>query len=112
MATKAYVVSMTTGVPVQFSSALGGDVDRPLAALWMQPRGSNSAIIYIGTKATMTSTDYGVRLEIPVSNIPQAPFNPGEFAGSLEAFRSPLKMSQFWGLGATGDHIHILAIDY
>jgi len=110
--TRHYVLTLN-GAAQQLSSALGGDEDRQLSAVWLSPRGSNANLIFIGGSATLTSTNYGVRLEIPVSSVPQAPFNPGEFAGgSLERFRSPIKMGNFWVLGTNGEFLHILAVDY
>jgi hypothetical protein len=111
--TKHYVLTLETGVPKQLSSVLaGGELDRAKSAIWLQPRGSNTALIYLGTSDTTSSTSYGVRLEIPVSSVPPAPFNPGEFSGTPMAFRSPLRLGDFWVLGTTGDFLHILAIDF
>lgn len=109
---KHYVVAMTTGTPVRLSSALAvGETDHQMAAIWMQPRGDNAAVIYIGSTATMTSTDYGVRLEIPAAGVPPAPFNTGDFSfGAGYGNRAPIKLSDLYALGTTNDELHILAI--
>lgn len=105
---------MQTGTPVQLNTVLGGGEDHQYAALWIQPRGTNAGIIYIGADNTVSTTSYGVRLEIPVTGIPQAPFNPGEFSvgGAGWGARSPNKLSNYWALGTTGDFLHILATWY
>ena len=112
MTSKHYVLTLATATPLQLSSVLSGDPDDAKAAIWVSPRASNTGIIYIGTNGSISPDNYGIRLEIPVTSIPQAPFNFGEFAGTLEAFRSPLKLGQFWALGLTGDFLHILTINY
>lgn len=111
MTSKHYVLTLN-GSAQQLSSVLGGDADDAKAAIWIQPRGTNVNLIYVGTSNSVTSTNYGIRLEVPVSGVPQAPFNFGEFAGNLELFRSPLKMSQFWVFGTNGEFLHILTINY
>lgn len=111
---KQYVVTLTTATPVQLSSVLGvGEPDHQNAAVWMQPRGTNSNPVYLGSTNTLSSTAYGVRLEAGDTGIPPAPFNPGEFAlsGSYGA-RSPNKLSDFWVLGTTGDFLHLLVLWY
>lgn len=112
MASRHYVITLENGVPKQLSAAVLGAEDKKRATIWMQPRAANAAPVYLGTNDDLSSTDYGVRLEAPVDSVPPPPFNPGEFAGSPEAFRSPLKMSDFWVLGSTGDYLHLLVIDY
>lgn len=42
--------------------------------LQIQPLGANAGIVYVGGRDTLTTTNYGMRLEIPVSTIPQAPY--------------------------------------
>lgn len=112
MASRHYVITLETGVPKQLSAALQGAVDVGRATIWMQPRSTNTNPVYVGTNDDMTSTDYGVRLPAPVDSVPPAPFNPGEFSGTPERFRSPLKMGDFYVLGTTGDFLHILMVDY
>lgn len=111
---KHYVVTLTTATPILLSTALGvSERDHQCGALWIQPRATNSAAAYIGTTATMTATDYGVRLEAPTGGVPPAPFNPGEFSGHGSwGSRSPTKLANFYLLGTTGDFLHILALWY
>lgn len=40
----------------------------------IQPLATNTGIILIGGQETLTTSNYGVRLEIPVTSIPQAPY--------------------------------------
>lgn len=111
--TKHYVVTLTTGTPVDISTVIASPHGaKRRATIWMQPRSTNTAPIYIGTASNITATDYGVRLPAPVASEPPPPFNPGEFAGSPEKFRSPLRASDFYALGTTGDFLHLLVVDY
>lgn len=111
---KHYVITLTTGTDIQLSSALAvGETDHQCAAIWLQPRGTNAAVTYIGSADGVTSTNYGVRLEAGAAGIPPAPFNAGEFAmGHGPSSRSPHKLSDFWVLGTTGDFLHVLVVYY
>jgi hypothetical protein len=111
---KTFVITLETGVAKQLSAALGVDErDAQRACLWMQPRATNTAPIYISSDDTVSSTNYGVRLEAPSGGIPPAPFNPGEFSvASGYGAKSPVKLSDFWALGLTGDFLHLLAMWY
>lgn len=44
--------------------------------LQIQPLAANTGVVYLGGvgSAAISSTNYGVRLEIPASSIPQAPY--------------------------------------
>lgn len=110
---KTYSVTMTTGTPVQLNSVLSGGDDFQRASIWMQPRSTNAAPIYIGMDNTVSSTNYGVRLEAAASGIPPAPFNPGEFS-QARGFgnKSPYQLKDFWVLGTTGDFLHLLVLTY
>jgi hypothetical protein len=110
--TQHYVLTLETGVPKQLSSVLVGAEDKRRPTVWMQARATNGSPIYLGTNDDISDTNYGVRIPAPTSGEPAPPFNPGEFVGSPEAFRSPLKMSDFWVLGATGDYLHLMVVDY
>lgn len=107
MASSHSVITMITGTPVQ----VGSNVKRR-STFWMQPRATNAAPIYIGTASNITNTNYGVRLDPAVSGVPPPPFNPGEFSSGPEQFRSPLRTSEFYALGTTGDYLHVLIVDY
>jgi hypothetical protein len=111
---KHYVVTLTNATPIQLSSVLSvGENDHANAAVWMQPRGTNASPVYIGGSATLSSTNYGVRLEASSGGVPSAPFNPGEFSYSgSPGNRAPTKLSEFWVLGSTGDYLHLLVLWY
>ena len=112
MASNHYVITLETGVSKQLSSVLAATAaDNKRAAIWLQPRATNTAAIYLGTASTVSSTSYGVRLDIPAAGVPPPPFTPGEYLGMPDAFRSPLKLGDFWVLGTTGDFLHLLVVD-
>lgn len=109
--TRHYVLALS-GSAQLLSSVLASGATKRRSTVWLQPRSTNTNPIYLGTASNMTSTDYGVRLPAPVSSEPPPPFNPGEFAGSPEKFRSPVRMSDFYVLGTSGEFLHILVVDY
>lgn len=111
---KTFVLTLETGVAKHLSDLLiGAERDSQRACLWMQPRATNTQPIYLSDDNSVSSTDYGVRLEAPLAGIPPAPFNPGEFViAAGYGAKSPIKLSNLWALGTTGDFMHILAMWY
>lgn len=109
---RQYVVTLETGVPKQVSSVLAGAADVQLAAVWLQPRATNTAPVFVGTNTGMSSTAYGVRIPAPAAGDPPAPFSLGDFArgGSGYGAKSPILLSELWVLGTTGDFLHVLAL--
>lgn len=75
-----------------------------LAFLSIQMDPANTHVAYVGgNQATLSSSDYGYRLEIPPSSIPYAP-SILEFSGGR------ISMDDFFVLGTNGEKLHILAI--
>ena len=109
--TSHYVLTLN-GAAQRLTTALGIAEDVAVSAIWFQPNAANNGIIYIGTTSSVSSSSYGVRLEIPVSTIPSAPFNPGEFTRLPNRFTSPLRLGDFWVLGTSSDKLHLLVLDF
>lgn len=105
--TSHYVLTLN-GSPQLLSSVLASGASKRRCTVWMQPRSTNANPVYLGTTNTVSATNYGVRL--PAGDVP--PFNPGEFAGSPEKFRSPVRMADFYVFGTSGEFLHILVVDY
>lgn len=105
MALKHYRVQMTTGTAVRLSSVLGsgfttpGNPNRDVLTNHMifSVHFENTAVIYIGN-AGVSATDYLVRLEIPASSIPPAPF-------VLELAGRQWRPSDLYALGTTNDEM-------
>lgn len=102
-----YVLTLT-GSAQLLSTVLGSSAeDISLRGLWLQPNAANVNLIYLGgSTSTVTSSNYGVRLETPASSIPPPPFNPGELD------TAPMKLSDFYVLGTGPDKLHILTVAY
>lgn len=110
---KVYVATLATATPLQLSSLLSGADDFQRASIWMQPRSTNANPIYLGIDNTVSTTNYGVRLEAASGGVPPAPFNPGEFSiGKGWGNKSPYRLQDFWVLGTTGDFLHLLVLTY
>lgn len=108
---KHYVLALD-GTAQQISSVLASGPNKRRSTVWMQPRVSNLNPVFLGTDNTITSTNYGVRLPAPSAGDPPPPFNPGEFDGSPEKYRSPIRMSDFWVKGTAGEFLHLLVVDF
>lgn len=78
--------------------------DLRLREISLQPRGTNSNPVYVGTGSDVTSSNYAVRLPAPSGAIPPAPFILGEFEdGSVT-------LGDFWVIGTADEHLHILIV--
>lgn len=88
--------------------ALGRNGDEMERDLWLQPDGANSGIIYVGgtqgSGSNTSSTNYGFRLEKPVSTIPQAPFSFNSF------YQGTITLGAIWVFGTNGDKLHVFGI--
>lgn len=72
----------------------------------LQPDSANSGVIYVGGNnhgASVSSSSYGFRLEIPVSTVPPAPF-------IIELAPQTIDLSQFWVKGTSSDKLHIFML--
>lgn len=88
--------------------ALGVEsADATCIILDLQPLGANAGIVYIGGRraGSVTTSNYGARLEIPVTTIPQAPYRwfgdfrgPGMFSDVLLTGTNNDKVSVFYQL--------------
>ena len=68
----------------------------------IQAHVDNAAVIYVGgSLRTLSSTDYGYRIEIPVTTIPYAPT-------VIELGPGVVTLGDLQVLGTTGDNIQIM----
>lgn len=75
---------LSDGLPAVVAPLKAGAYDIPCRAVIIQPLAANTGVIYVSIgDPNVSSTDYSFRLEIPVSNIPQAPFVL-ELAGQIK----------------------------
>jgi hypothetical protein len=79
----------------------GGPFDLPIQEVFLTPGSGNLNVVYGGGAAghgTLTSTNYGFRLEAPVSSIPQAPL----------PFTRGSRLSDYVVLGTNGEKVHLM----
>lgn len=93
-----------TGSAQQLSAAIADALPLPIRTISLQPYAANAAVAYVGGPG-VSSTSYGVRLEIPVTSIPPAPFVLGEFQTGW------VKLEDLYVNGANGEKLSIL-VDY
>lgn len=98
--------AVTTSTPKSLQTALGLPDDQHVRYLSVQPYAGNAAVVYIGgptLSGTLSSTNYGCRLEIPVTSIPSAPFIV------TDAQRGAgIKLSDVWVVGTTNDKLSVM----
>jgi len=85
---------------VYANPAIGGPDDIPYRQLFFSAAG---AVAYVGDDADVSTTDYGVRVEVAAA---------GDYPIVIGSFDTgPLKLSNFWAAGA-GSTLHILGIPF
>ena len=102
-----FTVALTTGTPINLATALvgGAGVGNVLRFLSIQAHSANAAVAYVGgNQRTLTSTDFGYRIEIPLTNIPYAP-TIIELGGNAY-----MSLGDFYVLGNTNDELQILIV--
>ena len=93
-------------------NTVGGADDEALRVISLQPEGGNADPIFVGggrkaaAGASLSSTDYGFRLEAATATIPPAPFILGEFE------TGPIRLSEFYVLGTADEILHIAVLGY
>lgn len=93
-----------TGSAQQLSAAITDALKGPIRTISLQPYATNAAVAYLGGPGVSASS-YGVRLEIPASSIPQAPFVLGEYAPGW------VKLEELYVIGANAEKLSVL-VDY
>jgi hypothetical protein len=66
------------GSAQRLSSIFGSGQDVAIWQLWLHPDGENVGPVFVSDDGSISSSDYGVRLEAPEVGIPPAPWSPGE----------------------------------
>lgn len=94
-----------TGSAQSLGAGLTPQTDVPCRSIHLQPDGANANGISIGT-ATVSLTDYGVRLPASSGGVASPPYI-FEFSGE-----GPLKLSHFYVFGQSGEKLHVLAIPF
>lgn len=97
---------LTAATPATGTSVAAQTANRPLRAIHLQAAGANSGAIFVGDDAQVSSTDYGVRIPVPATSVPAAPFSFGDFESG------PLKLQDVWVIGTGDDVLHILTVPY
>jgi hypothetical protein len=103
MAVAHYVLTLT-GSAQALSTVSGATVDT-VRTVSMQPGTANANPVYVGASG-VSSTVFGVRLEVPVTNIPPAPFMLGETQSQIGHF----KLSDVYVIGTNAEKLHLLVV--
>ena len=69
----------------------------------LQPHPSNAAAVFLGG-STVTTSSYGIRLEIPVTSVPQAPL---VFDG-LSSGRGLIGLGSLYFVGTASDKLNVV----
>ena len=96
----------TTPVGSLPGNQVGGPNDIACRSICLQPDGANTGVIYVGAKSTMTTSDWGIRLEAPIGTVPPPPFLLGEFPSG------PIRPSDLFFLGTNADKVHVLLVPF
>lgn len=109
--TRHKVVTVTSSAQ-NLATALGlsgtaGPTSTRVGHLSVQALGGNAGIIYLGgTEDTLTAASaYGIRLEIPVSTVPSAPFFRESMTPSSGSW---LDLSEYQFIGTDNDKMSVL----
>jgi hypothetical protein len=86
----------------RLSSAFGAQDVLNVRQLWIQPGAANAGVVYVGGKDVASTNS--IRLEIPDTSIPQAPFSFGEYP------QGDLSIADVYVVGTNTDTLRILAI--
>lgn len=103
MAVAHYVLTLSGSA--QALSTITGATTRPIRTVTLQPGTANTNPVYVGA-STLTSSDYGVRLEAPETSIPPAPLILADTQGLVGHF----KLSDVYVLGTNNEKLHLLVV--
>lgn len=94
-----------SGSAESLASVLGGAEDNYIRYISIQAHPDNGNVAYVGgSNVALTSGNYGIRVEIPESTIPQAPI----IFESLPA--ASMKLGDFFVLGTAGQKLQIMTV--
>ncbi len=101
----AHYTLTLTGSAQKLSTAISGDATDSIPAspnfMSLHADSGNTHVIYVGgTNATLTSSNFGFRIEAPVTSIPPAPFIR-ELTGNSR------NLQNFYVLGTNTEKLHI-----
>lgn len=95
-----------TGAAQQLIANITATQNIPIREITFQEDGSNGNAVFIGG-ATVTTADYGIRIPVPVTNVPAAPVKLGPYAWS-----GPMKLGDFWIIGTAGQKLHVSYVPF
>lgn len=103
MAAKHFVLTLTGSVQ-RLSTVLAEDLRMDEAVGWgsltLQPGAANAAVVHVGARPDVSSTDYMFRLEAAADGIPPAPF-------VLELGSKNLGLGDLYVIGANTEKLHV-----
>lgn len=97
-----YTVTISVTTSFQLSSVV--TVGDPIKFIALQADAGNAGAIFVGgTAGTLSSSDYGIRIPVPVTSVPAAPIQIGPHPGLLSA-------GEIYIVGTTTDKLHVLVV--
>lgn len=84
--------ALSAGIPA------GGSI----RSLSLQPGAANTNAVFVGGPG-VSATVYGVRLPVPVTSIPPAPF-------LLEDLEGKMSLEEVYVIGTNGEKLHLLLV--
>lgn len=102
---KGYVLTLT-GSAQRLSTVLddpspGGQEDRPLKVITLQPLGTNLNAVYVSGASNIDADNAAI--ELPPGDANSLP--PGPF--QVESTDAPVRLSQVWVLGTVGEKVRV-----
>lgn len=96
------------GTVQQLNDVLPANEGDSLKYVALQADAGNSGVIYVGSsergfEGALSSTKYGWRIEIPVSNIPSAP-------DIIEVSQNSFSLAELSVIGTLNDILHIMVL--
>jgi hypothetical protein len=96
-----------TGAAQQLIANITPAQNIPIREISFQEDGSNGAAVFIGSSSGVTTADYGIRIPVPVTNVPAAPVRLGPYATS-----GPIKLGDFWVIGTAAQKLHVSYVPF
>lgn len=96
---------LTLNGSAQALSTISGATTKAIRTVTLQPGAANTGAVYVGG-STVSSTDYGVRLEVPVSTVPPPPMI---FADTQSQY-GHFKLSDMYVIGTNNEKLHLLVV--
>lgn len=96
---KHYTITLSASA-TNFSAADAARADVPIISIDIQADPANANAAFIGGPG-VTTTDYGTRISVPVSGVPDPPYPMGSGA------KGKITLSDIYAVGTAGQKLHL-----